>query len=84
MAPAFRAGKSTRPDDAHAQPRVLLGSYGVRGAARDLSLAPHERVVYLFNPFTGRTLERCLDRIVASLVAVRRRGRECRSTRYCC
>ena len=37
-----------------------------RGDAADLSLAPHERVVYLFNPFTGATLERCLDRIVAA------------------
>ena len=37
-----------------------------RGDAADLVLAPHERVVYLFNPFTGTTLERCLDRIAAA------------------
>ena len=37
-----------------------------RGDAAELVLAPHERVVYLFNPFTGATLERCLDRIVAA------------------
>ena len=37
-----------------------------RGDAADLALAPHERVAYLFNPFTGATLERCLDRIVAA------------------
>ena len=36
------------------------------GDAADLALAPHERVAYLFNPFTGTTLERCLDRIVAA------------------
>ena len=34
-----------------------------RGDAAELALLPHERVVYLFNPFTGRTLERCLDRV---------------------
>ena len=37
-----------------------------RGDAAELVLAPHERVAYLFNPFTGATLERCLDRIVAA------------------
>lgn len=36
------------------------------GNAAALELAPHERVVYLFNPFTGATLERCLDRIVTA------------------
>ena len=34
------------------------------GDAAGLTLADHERVLYLFNPFSGKTLERCLDRIV--------------------
>ena len=35
----------------------------VQGSAADLALRPHERVLYLFNPFTGDILERVLERI---------------------
>jgi len=38
----------------------------VAGSATDLALLPHERVLYLFNPFTGDVLERVLGRIAGA------------------
>ncbi len=40
----------------------------INGNAADYSPTPSQRVIYLFNPFTGSVLERCLKRIQDSSI----------------